>query len=427
MCVTRLHFAALLLGLAGCSPADPNPIPLSLNDVVSVAYIANARNGKAQMDAQPIEATNRAAIASLLVALNKAQRAQPHECRSTGRVEFRLASGGTVNVDLIPCHTAGRTDFATGGRAFTVDAEILRTALQALNFPMPVPAVDADWAPATQPASAASVASKDENNPAFHADLLGIAAVYREYLSVDDAIRWSPLNCSMPPTPTARMSASPQDETHGRKLYFLYVRDRDAYRTTAGTATAAPGQALVKESWHPSAVERDGSSIEWWAARESGLPPARPAMPGLEGATGAAESPIPETSVDAVLLVADPTFRFAPIRITHDSLSRNQNGDLTSYVHVSGPSQYKPYAIVNDVPFRADKLSGLFIMYKLDPATPGTDNGWVYGTVMPDRKSVTSAGRVRSCMNCHEATPHDRLFGLPLPPIEPGVTAPKRN
>jgi len=25
---------------------------------------------------------------------------------------------------------------------------------------------------------------------------------------------------------------------------------------------------------------------------------------------------------------------------------------------------------------------------------------------------VTSAGRVASCMQCHEAAPHERLFGL---------------
>jgi hypothetical protein len=47
----------------------------------------------------------------------------------------------------------------------------------------------------------------------------------------------------------------------------------------------------------------------------------------------------------------------------------------------------------------------------MDPKTPGTDNGWVYGTVTADGKQVTSAGRVKSCMACHQRAPNDRVFG----------------
>ena len=36
----------------------------------------------------------------------------------------------------------------------------------------------------------------------------------------------------------------------------------------------------------------------------------------------------------------------------------------------------------------------------------------MYGTVTADGKKVTSAGRVASCMKCHE-TKATRLFGLP--------------
>lgn len=61
--------------------------------------------------------------------------------------------------------------------------------------------------------------------------------------------------------------------------------------------------------------------------------------------------------------------------------------------------------------FHAAKKSGLFIMYRLDPATAGSDNGWVYGTVTPDGAAVTSAGRVESCMGCHTTAP-ERLFGI---------------
>ena len=55
----------------------------------------------------------------------------------------------------------------------------------------------------------------------------------------------------------------------------------------------------------------------------------------------------------------------------------------------------------------------LFIMVQLSPTLPGTDEGWIYGTVTPDRKRVTSIGRVDNCMSCHTSAPHGRLFGLP--------------
>jgi hypothetical protein len=69
--------------------------------------------------------------------------------------------------------------------------------------------------------------------------------------------------------------------------------------------------------------------------------------------------------------------------------------------------------------FQASKPAGLFIMFKLDPATPDTDEGWVYATVSPDGQ-VTAAGRVASCMGCHETSAtHERLFGVPLSPLSP--------
>ena len=53
----------------------------------------------------------------------------------------------------------------------------------------------------------------------------------------------------------------------------------------------------------------------------------------------------------------------------------------------------------------------LFIMAKV-AQTDGTDDGWIYGTVAVDG-TVTSAGRVASCMGCHDKDAHyERLFGL---------------
>lgn len=54
---------------------------------------------------------------------------------------------------------------------------------------------------------------------------------------------------------------------------------------------------------------------------------------------------------------------------------------------------------------------GLYVMHKLEPGTEGTDDGWIYGTV--DRNGrVTAAGRVASCIQCHEDASEDRRFGL---------------
>ncbi|HUY87665.1 MAG TPA: hypothetical protein VMV10_02915 [Pirellulales bacterium] len=61
--------------------------------------------------------------------------------------------------------------------------------------------------------------------------------------------------------------------------------------------------------------------------------------------------------------------------------------------------------------FGADRQTELFIMFKLPPDAPGTDSGWVYGTVTADRQRVTSAGRIASCADCHRQSPGDRLFG----------------
>ncbi len=61
--------------------------------------------------------------------------------------------------------------------------------------------------------------------------------------------------------------------------------------------------------------------------------------------------------------------------------------------------------------FYPGELRDLFVMYKPTDKTKKTDGGWLYGTVSPDRKKVTSAGLVKSCMGCHEDAPHGRLFG----------------
>jgi hypothetical protein len=62
--------------------------------------------------------------------------------------------------------------------------------------------------------------------------------------------------------------------------------------------------------------------------------------------------------------------------------------------------------------FRAGKKSDLFIMTKVDASAPGTDGGWIYGTVSADGKTVIAQGQIAACAGCHHSAPHDRLFGL---------------
>ena len=78
----------------------------------------------------------------------------------------------------------------------------------------------------------------------------------------------------------------------------------------------------------------------------------------------------------------------------------------------SGDSFY-PYAAKGDKVYKAAKIAGLFVMMNLDPKTPDTDDGWVYGTLTADGKTVTAAGKIESCMKCHLNAKSDRLFGRP--------------
>lgn len=59
----------------------------------------------------------------------------------------------------------------------------------------------------------------------------------------------------------------------------------------------------------------------------------------------------------------------------------------------------------------AGEKAGLYVLFKPVRTDLETDAGWVYGTIAPDG-SVTSAGKVGSCMGCHQAATKERLFGL---------------
>lgn len=91
--------------------------------------------------------------------------------------------------------------------------------------------------------------------------------------------------------------------------------------------------------------------------------------------------------------------------------------DFPDSKNVASPQNASFDATHNGRHFKAGQRRELFIMFKTDPKTPGTDNGWVYGTVSADGSKVTSAGRITSCMECHREAGDDRLFGPKYPSL----------
>jgi len=65
--------------------------------------------------------------------------------------------------------------------------------------------------------------------------------------------------------------------------------------------------------------------------------------------------------------------------------------------------------------YRAGAVASLFVMRKYDETTPNTDRGWVYATLNADGTTITSAGAIQSCIECHATTTKDRLFGFSKP------------
>jgi hypothetical protein len=61
---------------------------------------------------------------------------------------------------------------------------------------------------------------------------------------------------------------------------------------------------------------------------------------------------------------------------------------------------------------RVGEKRELFVMLKTSAEDVDSDAGWVYGTLTPDGATVTSVGRINSCMGCHRDAPKDRIFGV---------------
>lgn len=195
---------------------------------------------------------------------------------------------------------------------------------------------------------------------AHHVDAIRTAAAaYKKWHRVDERPNLAPILCRSPlpgdhgAPGHVRMSAA-DDAPHGRKLYYLWASDKKLY---LDSKSALPiGFTVVKESFD---------------AVPSKSPPAAP-------------SQAPAEQHDLYSAIVD----LPPI----DWMVTDKGERLTT-----------------------GQRKDLYIMTKVGDQA-GSDAGWIYGTVAPDG-TVTSAGRVASCMACHvDSATHERLFGLPAAP-----------
>jgi len=206
-----------------------------------------------------------------------------------------------------------------------------------------------------------------ESHPAKHdeatkpdeleAKLLAIAAEYKTYDRVSDRSEWAPTDCRVPPPTGSQLSGSRDEDTHGRKLYYLYAKDGRAY-------------------------DQVGYS-DWGGARPA--------------AAAAWTNPVGQVVVKEA---------FKPLTVPAGEEPKQDQRD--AFGQMGYPREY---AQIDGKWFRTGAPAGLFIMLKLDPRTPNTDQGWVYAVTSPDNKSILAKGVISSCVGCHEKTTRDRLYG----------------
>ncbi len=216
------------------------------------------------------------------------------------------------------------------------------------------------------PADPLDVPATAEQGTAWTARLKQLASGYRALARVDTLPRFAPTACRLIGTgPRVPVSASEDEATHGRKLYALWSLDATAYLALSGLSTRRlPGRTA------PATPETPAS-------------PAAPASPS--GAEGCSQVMVKEA--------------FEPVEMTSDE----GDGSL--------PDGLRP-AVRDGKRWKPGAPKGLFVMFRLDPKTPATDDGWVYGTLDP-KGAVTAVGRIASCRGCHVEARHGRLFGIP--------------
>jgi hypothetical protein len=78
----------------------------------------------------------------------------------------------------------------------------------------------------------------------------------------------------------------------------------------------------------------------------------------------------------------------------------------------AGKGKYKPGAVVVKEGWKAGKRSMVWIMEKRPAGYDEANGDWYYATVKADG-TVMEAGKVESCIACHESADNDYVFGVP--------------
>jgi hypothetical protein len=201
--------------------------------------------------------------------------------------------------------------------------------------------------------ASATPAEASGPDPRFIRAIRAAASRYQQWGRVDEKPNIAPFLCRVPAgddfgAPSRVRTSRARSGPHEEKLYYLWSNEQLAYTMLARMPTPLPVGFTV--------VKQSFSSKPM-----IGVPPAvKP--PALD-------TPIGETP--------------API-----SWLTTRDGRR----------------------LQIDRPKDLYMMIKVGDVA-GADAGWIYGTVSPSG-TVTSAGRVASCMGCHESAKHERLFGL---------------
>ncbi len=262
-----------------------------------------------------------------------------------------------------------------------VSPVVLSLALLACS---PTPSVMPAPEPSEPPAVRTEVANEaiepsepaEPIDPQFTGTLLSAAQNYRKWGRVDERPNLAPVLCRAPMGldhgfPSHARLSQADDAEHGKKLYYLFAgfaglagiegsaRERYSSLGSPGSEPGLPvGLTIVKQSW----------------VAQPHSPPATESRPQANAK--------PVNANEVLEWTTDPP---APIAwVEHDG----QRLDV-------------------------GEQAELFVMAKVGAADmPGTDAGWIYGTLSADGLTVTSAGLVQRCMDCHDVAPHERLFGL---------------
>jgi hypothetical protein len=207
-----------------------------------------------------------------------------------------------------------------------------------------------------------SKSKPDANEPSYHPLVRDAVAAYPSFMRVDDAGRFAPERCFAPPPIPVRISDADKDSPHGKKIYSVYAQDAKAY-----------GFKPTPKDWKPISLPDE-----------------------LAKRLGEVEQILVKQAWKAEVMTEKPT---PPLR------PGKANWGKSGLYPIEKDGKW----------WRGDEFDGLFLMIKPKKTELATDAGWIYATVAPDLKTITGAGLMQSCMECHKTQP-SRIFGLPPTP-----------